>query len=288
MIPFFQQPSFSIGPITIHAFGIILAASVVTGDLILRRRVQREGLDQQIAASLSWYAVVVGFVFAHLFALVLYFPDKIVRDPLSILRLWEDVSSFGGMIGGVLGAVLFLRTKGAHLTSSQRWAYLDAAAFVLPFAWAIGRVACAVAHDHPGSITSFPLAISLERPEAVAFIRGVYASAGLALPSVPDLRQLGFHDLGWYEFLYLTFIVAPIFWLGDRSRAVRANGWWLGLFCVLYAPMRIALDILRMSDRRYWGFTPGQLVAVGMLGLGVWLLARSPQASRAAAEGDTR
>lgn len=277
MIPYFEQPALPLGPITIHAFGAIVASSVVLGERIMRRRVQAAGLDEKVSASIGGYALIVGFVFAHLFSLFFYFPDKVVRDPLSILRLWEDVSSFGGMLGGLLGGFIFLKIRRRSITHRARWGYLDAAGFTLPFAWAIGRIACSVAHDHPGRITTFPLAISLDDPRAVQYISGVYATAGERLPEIS--AGVGFHDLGFYEFLYLSLFVAPLFVVMNLSTECkpRPPGWWLGLFCVAYAPMRLAFDALRIADKRYFGFTPGQLMAVFMLAAGLRLLLSPPR-----------
>lgn len=282
MVPYFEQPSVSIGPVTIHAFGAIVATALLVGDVLYRRRIRLLGLDNRVASELTWYALVAGLVSAHFFSLFFYFPEKLLRDPLSVLRIWEDVSSFGGMVGGALGAIVFFRTKGAHVTRRERWAYADAAAFVLPFAWAVGRIACTVAHDHPGRVTRFPLAVSLQTPEAQRYIIREYTAAGHPLP-VNALRPgYGFHDLGWYEFLLLALVVTPLFYFLDRSRygARRGSGFWVGLFAVLYGTMRIFLDTLRVADARYFGLTPGQYVAIAMLLGGAAGLARERRGSR--------
>jgi phosphatidylglycerol:prolipoprotein diacylglycerol transferase len=237
----------------------------LTGDAIYRRRLVARGLDLGLGNRLAASALISGFAVAHLFSVVLYFPERIQSDPWLLLRVWEDVSSFGGMIGGSLGfSILLYRTR-AIVGREDRWGYVEAATFTLPFAWAIGRIACTLAHDHPGTITTFPLAISLRSEGAQAYIRGVYATAGRLgeLPTPTDLAGLGFHDLGWYEFLYLALVVCPVFLALDRRP--RRVGTYLAAFALLYAPMRIGLDILRVSDARYYGLTPGQYAALLML-----------------------
>jgi phosphatidylglycerol:prolipoprotein diacylglycerol transferase len=55
----------------------------------------------------------------------------------------------------------------------------------------------------------------------------------------------------------------------------------IGLTCVLYAPVRFLLDFLRVGDRLYFGFTPGQYFSIALLAVGVVLLVqvyRSPAA----------
>lgn len=273
MIPFFEQPSLAVGPITIHAFGVVTALAVMVGLWLARRRASIRGLDLSVNEALAWYALGFGFVGAHLFSVLLYFPDELARDPLLLIRVWEDISSTGGFLGGALGIWVYFRRYPAGLDKRARLGHLDAAAWALPFAWAVGRFACTLAHDHPGRVTTFPLARSLATEEARAFIAAVYADAGrfADLPPPAVLASMGFHDLGWYEFLYLVLIAVPLFlYLGRKSRR---PGFWLVAFVGAYAPVRFFLDFLRVADRAYGGLTPAQwAILVVLLGGGGWLV----------------
>lgn len=62
----------------------------------------------------------------------------------------------GGFAGGVLGLRIFFRFRRPDVDAEIRLRYLDVIAYVFPFAWVIGRLACTVAHDHPGRITNSP------------------------------------------------------------------------------------------------------------------------------------
>ena len=70
---------------------------------------------------------------------------------------------------------------------------------------------------------------------------------------------MGFHDLGLYEFLFLSLIVVPFFIKWDRRR--RPAGFFLVAFAALYLPVRFAFDMLRIGDVRYAGLTPAQWIA---------------------------
>ncbi len=274
MIPYFPQPKYHLfGPVTIHAFGALVAAAVIAGWKLVVTRCRKKGLDVATCEDLLIYVFVSGFVMAHLYSVFAYFPDQIRTDPLILLKIWENISSFGGIVGGVFGLWLFFRLRGRTVSGTQRLGYLDAVAYAFPFAWAIGRLGCTVAHDHPGLVTSFPLAVSLKSAEARAYIASVYQGAGrlAELPPMAELRNLGFHDLGWYEFLYTTLVIVPVFLLLDRSP--RKNGFYVAAFPLLYVPARFALDFLRLSDVRYYGLTPGQYAAaVVFLCALVWAL----------------
>jgi phosphatidylglycerol:prolipoprotein diacylglycerol transferase len=269
MVPYIPQPEYHLfGPFTVHAFGALVATAVIVGWRMVVARCRRRGLDPEVCQDLLFYVILAGFILAHLYSVLAYFPRQALKDPLLLLKIWENISSFGGFVGGLLGLWLFFRFKAVDVEPVTRLRYLDAIACVFPFAWAIGRLACTVAHDHPGSITSFPLGVSLGSPEARAYITSVYQDAGrlAELPPAAELAKMAFHDLGWYEFLYTGTVMVPAFLALDRKP--RAPGFFLVLFLLLYVPGRFFLDFLRMSDARYYGLTPGQYA-----GLAVFLAA---------------
>ena len=257
MLPYFEQPVLRLGPLSVHAFGAAVAAALWLGLSMGQRRFERQGLDPATGSRLGGWVIVAGIIGAHLFSVLLYFPEKLRDDPWLLLRVWEDISSFGAILGGVAGALLFFALRATPDERRRTLDYLDVVAFVFPFSLAVGRVGCALAHDHPGTVTSFPLAFSLASDRALAYIAGVYAEAGRALPA--GATAMGFHDLGLYEMLYLAVVILPLFALW--SRRARPAGFWLFAFAALYFPVRFGLDLLRVSDARYAGLTPAQWVA---------------------------
>lgn len=259
MLPFLEHPSWQLGPVTVHAFGLAVAVAFWVGSTTAQREFAHRGLDPALGHRLSGWIVAGGILGAHLFSVVLYFPGKLRQDPWLLLRVWEDISSFGGMLGGVAGAYAFFA---AHLGAAglrHMVAYLDAIAYVFPGALAIGRIGCAFAHDHPGAVTSFPLAVSLKTDAARQYLVGVYDAAGEAWPSA----AIGFHDLGLYEFLYLAAVVVPAFLYWHRVQ--RPTGFYLVAFAALYFPVRFGFDMLRVADERYLGLTPAQWGAATIL-----------------------
>jgi phosphatidylglycerol:prolipoprotein diacylglycerol transferase len=250
MIPYFPQPQLRIGPLTIHAFGVLVACALVVGMRIVRRRAAAQGLrDAEVGRFLSWI-LVGGFVGAHLFDRLVYFPHEAMADPLSLLRFWESLSSFGGFVGGTVGALLFFRR---HAEPGSIWQYVDSFAYAFPFAWVLGRAGCFVAFDHPGRPT--------------AFLLGQVYEDGIVR-----------HNLGLEEAIYTLFIAALFYALGRRPRFA---GFFLGVFMLLYAPFRFSVDFLRIVDVRYGGLTPGQYgsVALALGGIAV-LVVRRPAAIR--------
>jgi phosphatidylglycerol:prolipoprotein diacylglycerol transferase len=265
MIPYFPQPEYHLfGPVTVHAFGGIVALAVIVGWRMVLARARRKGLDPERFEDLLLYVILSGFVVAHLYSVLAYFPREAMEDPLLLLKFWENISSFGGFAGGLLGIWLFFRFKARDLDASARLLYMDVIAYAFPFAWAIGRAACSVAHDHPGTVTTFPLGISLRSPEAQAYITFFYREAGrlAELPPPAVLSRMAFHDLGWYEFLYMSCLMVPAFLVLDRKS--RPPGFFLIAFLLLYVPVRFFLDFLRIGDARYLGLTPAQYAGIAI------------------------
>src|ERR1044071_6904342 len=139
MLPYFEQPAWQIGPLSIHAFGIAVAAAVCRGIPPAQRLFAGAGLDLATGQRLGGWTLVGGVLGAHWFSVMLYFPDKLRSDPWLLFRIWEDISSLGGILGGVAGALLFFAIRARDENSETQLAYLDSIAFVFPPALAIGR-----------------------------------------------------------------------------------------------------------------------------------------------------
>lgn len=251
MIPYFPQPQLSVGPLTIHAFGVLVACALLVGTRIVRRRGAAAGLgDREIGRFLSW-VLIGGFAGAHLVDRLVYFPAETIADPLSLLRFWESLSSFGGFAGGTAGALLFFRKQSAP---GLTWKYVDSFMYAFPFAWIFGRTGCFVAYDHPGRPTGIIL--------GQAYTDGVVR-----------------HNLGLEEAIYTIFIAALFYFLGRRRRVF---GFFAGLFMLVYAPFRFSVDFLRIADVRYGGLTPGQYGCLALVVAGVGILVVRYRAARLA------
>ncbi len=241
MIPYFAQPVLHLGPLSLHAFGLLVAAAVLVGSMMTRRRARQTGVPDALVTDLLTWTVVGGFLAGHVLDSIFYYPAETLANPLRLLRLWDGLSSFGGFVGGAVGAAAFLARR--HVVG-LRWRALDAVAYGFPFGWIFGRLGCFVAYDHPGIPTSLFLG---ER-----YVDGVVR-----------------HNLGFEEALFTVGIAGVFFVLGRKPRPA---GFFLGLLALLYAPVRFALDGLRIDDARYGGFTPAQYGCFALAAVGAVLL----------------
>jgi phosphatidylglycerol:prolipoprotein diacylglycerol transferase len=251
MLPYLVVPDLPIGPLTIHAFGVLVVCAIMIGSSILTRRAEQKGISPAQSSSFVAWIMIGGFIGAHLVDRFVYFPEETLQDPMSILRVWAGISSFGGFLGGTVGGLLFFRWRAKPGTA---WDYVESFAYAFPFGWIFGRLGCAVAYDHLGSPTHF-------------FLGERYRDG------------LVHHNLGFEEALYSIFIAGVFFLLGKQPRD---RGFFLGLFLILYAPFRFLVDFLRVVDVRYFGLTPGQYGCIALVVVGGYLIAseRARVASR--------
>lgn len=283
MIPYIHVYELKLGPLTLHPFGILVAIGVVLGTALAKRRAHRLGLDQDSFLSFVTWMLVGGFIGGHVLDEIFYHPQEILAEPWSLLYLWAGLSSFGGFIGALIGVVLwkFYETKPwFELGSSLRFvrpvrrpkplpilAFADTILAVFPFAWTFGRLGCTVVHDHPG------LQASASTPLTVAYGPGPvhpYGFFELRFGSVPRF------DLGLLEMLF-SLLLGCLFALTWRKRL--PVGAYAAALPLLYAPVRFAMDYLRLEDAeggdlRYAGLTPAQWACLALFGLGLVLLTR--------------
>lgn len=249
-LPFHVIPPLELGPLVLNPFGFLVGLAGVVAVEVAGRRAARMGLDKGVMAWLYFWAIAGGWVGAHVYSALFYFPERTLADPLYLLKLWDGISSFGGFIGATLGVLGFLLRRRLPVAP-----HADVMLYGFAFGWIFGRTACWLVFDHPGLPTDFVLGMAYP----------------LALEGLPKgtIR----HNLGFYEMLYTLLICAVIWHAGRRPRP---PGWITGVVLVLYAPVRFGLDFLRATDKQYLGLTAGQYAAVALLAIGFWLL-RSTQ-----------
>ena len=256
-IPYYQIPHIEIGPLKLYPFGLLVGLAIIVGTIIADKRAQKLGLNPGYVADLSIWAVVPGFIGAHLYAVIAYTPEKILVDPLVLLRFWDGISSLGGMIGGALGVWWCVRKRKISFMI-----YTEPIIYGFAFAWILGRMACTVAFDHPGTLTDFAMGMNLP------YDHNYYLSYPAGMLG-EDIHTNIRHNLGFYEMLWA--IVLASFFVIVRKKAKPA-GWFLAVFVLCYMPVRFYFDFLRVADATYYGLTPAQFANIGLFLLGIRLL----------------
>lgn len=146
IFPYIHIPIYKLSSnFVVEAFGVLVAIGVIMGAWLAVRRAERLKLDVNLLIDSFFVVIPGGFALAHWVALFAYFPERVARDPLQIVYFWAGISSFGGILGGLLVAWIFFYYKKVETRP-----YLETLAFGLIPGFTMGRVGCTVAHDHAG------------------------------------------------------------------------------------------------------------------------------------------
>jgi phosphatidylglycerol---prolipoprotein diacylglyceryl transferase len=264
VLPYVELPSFHPFGLTIHPFGIFAAIGVYTGAVLTARagRTYGPGDTKSLSEVFVW-ALVAGLLGAHLLHVLGYHPELLrTEGPLVLFKIWDGVSSMGGVLGALGGIALYFRRHGLPIRR-----YWDAIALGTAPGWTIARVGCAVVHDHPG--------VRSDAWFAVAF---------------PGGSRL---DMGLLDAVLLAVLTGVLYLL---ARKRRPEGFLMGVLAVGYSVPRFFMDFLRARDLpfvdgRILGLTPAQWITPVLAAVGLWLIltatgARSAEPSERISTGE--
>lgn len=255
VLPYIEIPALHLpGGIELHAFGALAAAGIFTGASLAARAARKYGPgDDTPLRDLVTWAVVGGLVGAHLLHVLGYHREMLDQEGwISLFKIWEGVSSMGGVLGALIGIGLFFRTRGLKWTP-----YLNALALGTAPGWAIARIGCFLAHDHPGIRSTSWFAVNY--------------------PVIPYGGPR--FDLGLADFVVLAVISAILYTMVTLRK--QPDGLLMGVLAVLYSIPRFFLDFLRATDAnlfvdgRILGLTPAQWVTPVLTIVGVVLIVRA-------------
>jgi phosphatidylglycerol:prolipoprotein diacylglycerol transferase len=281
MLPYVIVPPIQLGLLTIQPFGLLVALGVALTWTLVARRARWLGFINENVQSFLWWMVIGGFIGAHVFEMVLYRPQEVIDEPLTLFMLWKGISSFGGFGGATLGGLAWkyftldyrkregllgrFRLPVRRAEPMPLLPYADTMIAAFPIAWIFGRTGCAISHDHPGALATSSSHF------AVAYGPGKLVDYGFFQLSYGNAPR---YDLGLLELLF-TFAIAAAFVATWRRGG--AKGYYCAAASIVYAPIRFFLDFLRApaidgGDVRYALLTPAQWACVVLLGYGFWLL----------------
>ena len=259
--PIIDPIAFSVGPLTVHWYGIMYLAGFAAAWLVAHQRSKRAWVavrSHQIEDLIlySAFGVIIG---GRLGSALFYNFDQWLADPLWLFRLWEGGMAFHGGLLGVIAAIwLYARKIGQPFL-----AVADFTAPLVPIGLGLGRLGNFIGQELWGRQTDLPW--------------------GMVFPR--DIEQLTRHPSQLYQAVLEGLVLFVIvFWY---SRKPRPSGSVGGLFLLSYAVFRFVVEFVRMPDSHI-GFdingwmTRGQLLCIPMAAIGVLLMAFAAMRQRAA------
>jgi phosphatidylglycerol:prolipoprotein diacylglycerol transferase len=232
------------------------------------------------------FGVIIGGRLGYVF----FYKPEMLREPLSILRVWEGgMSSHGGMLGILAFTFYFARR---HKLS---WTNLgDNLVVTAPIGLFFGRCANFINGELYGRATNVPWAMqfpkelldhsaeaeravsvctqidaSLTTPEAIVAAVDRQPQVATTLRSILSPR----HPSQLYEAFFEGLVLFGILWM-VRTRTRQPNGVLTGLFFICYAIFRIVIENFREPDAALIGvFTRGQFFSFFLIAIGIAFIA---------------
>lgn len=245
----FESQFIQIGRVQIQYYGIIIVVGMLIATFVAARLAERSGRDpEHVYGALTW-AIIPGIIFARLW-FVLFPPETLVavgQDTQFYLENFFDLengaiaiwsgglSIFGAVLGGLLGALVYLRRNKLPVAP-----WLDIAAVVLPLGQAIGRWANYVNQELYGTpITqewlqwiglNIPLEERLEAYRSIQYFDAV------------------FHPLFLYESVWSFGAFLVLFYLFNNLRSRFKPGDFFLIYVAQYSFIRFLLEFIRVEQ----------------------------------------
>lgn len=251
--PAIDPVAVSIGPISVHWYGLMYLIGFLSGAMLGRWRAKK--YDSRFEVKHIWdlaFFVAIGVIVGGRLGYILFYSlDYYLAHPIEWLFIWSGGMSFHGGLLGVLVAIWVFarRTRKSFLEIS------DFLAPLCPIGLGAGRIGNFINQELWGRISDAPWAI-------------VFPAAG------PNAR----HPSQLYEALLEGLVLFAILWL--YSSRPRLSGSISGLFLFFYGIMRFAAEFYREPDAHLglvalgW-MSIGQVLSVPMIlgGLALWIWA---------------
>ncbi|RMF87923.1 MAG: prolipoprotein diacylglyceryl transferase [Nitrospirae bacterium] len=215
---------FRIGPITVHTYGVLLAAAYLAGMAVVSREAARLGVDRDRVMDWMFWGIVGAIVGARLLYVALDWRYYLAH-PLQIVAVWNGgLVFYGGVAGGLVASLLYLVPRRLPV-----WTCADLVAPALALGQGIGRWGCLAAGCCYGRPTHLPWAIRFHDP------------AGLAPKGVP------LHPTQLYDSA-AGFLLFGFLWAFRRRK--RFEGQVMLLYLMLYSVARSTVELFRGDAER--------------------------------------
>ena len=265
--PNIDPVAISLGPLSIHWYGVMYLVGFAAGWWLGRLRAARpgSGWSERQIDDLLFY-IVLGVVLGGRLGYSLFYGfDTLRSDPLSLLRIWEGGMSFHGGLLGVLFAMWWFGRQHAR----RFFELTDLIAPLVTVGLGAGRLGNFINGELWGAPGSVPWAmqVSCDRFYELCHDKLLLPPGSAYTPPL--------HPTQLYEALLEGVLLFLILWLfSARARPRMAVS---GLFLVFYGVFRFAVEFVRMPDAHigylaFGWFTMGQLLTLPMLAGGLLLL----------------
>jgi len=263
--PIVHHPfSFGIGGFNFTGFGLAVLLAFLISQVISERELARRGHDVESAAvSDVLFAALLGTMLgAKLYYVV------VVSHQISDLWSRGGFVFWGGFIGSVLLCFLTIRSKKLSFVR-----FADVAGIAIAAGYSVGRTGCWAVGDDYGMVYNGPLAVAFPEGAPPSTAMSMYQNFHVAIkPGTDPMQVMSVVPTQLIE-VVLGFAMFAVLWkIRDHKHA---EGWLMGVYCVLAGIERFIVEFFRAKDDRFsWaaGLSMAQLIAIGIVIVGVVIM----------------
>jgi len=224
-----------VGPLFLHAYGLMYVIGIALAVYITGRRWAAAGGDRDLVYDVVVWAVPVGLVGARLYFDVTTPFDITPHTWWGPLAIWKGgLGVWGGIAAGAAAGVWRVRRAGADVGL-----FMNAVAPALLVAQAIGRIGNYFNQELFGKPSGLPWAVEISQA----------ARANAGIPAA-DMRYATFQPSFLYELIFDLAFAAFLVWLGHR-RPIRPQGLF-ALYVAGYSGYRIFEETIRVDSSAYF------------------------------------
>jgi prolipoprotein diacylglyceryl transferase len=224
-IPSPGSKAIELGPLSLRAYGLMIALGVLAAVELARRRFVAKGLDPDGVSAIALWAVPAGLIGARLYHVITDW-KRFRGDWWETLAIWHGgLGVPGGILLGTLVGVWVAKRRGIPLGLAA-----DAMAPAIPLAQAIGRLGNWFNQEVFGRPTDLPWGLEIDPVNRPARY----------------LDQPTFHPTFLYEGLWNIGLMFLLIWL-DRKRLVR-RGRLFAVYVLGYGLGRFWVEALRSDE----------------------------------------
>lgn len=271
--PKFDPIIFSIGPVSLHWYGLMYLVGFVFAMWLAVRRASKpnSGWTKDEVENLLYAGFLGVFVGGRVGYVVFYNLPLFLDNPLYLFKVWDGGMSFhGGLMGVILVMAWF-----AHRTQRTFFQVSDFIAPLIPFGLGAGRLGNFINGELWGRVTTdtpWAMLFPGSRSEDIA-IATATADATL-LPLLNQYDVLPRHPSQLYELMLegvVLFIILNLF-----IRKPRPMGAVSCLFLLSYGTFRIIVETFRQPDTQLGLFngmiSMGQILSIPMVVAGIMMM----------------
>jgi prolipoprotein diacylglyceryl transferase len=229
-IPSPSNGAFHLGPLLVHAYGLLYGVAVVTAVLIARRRWVARGGSAELVDDVALWGFPAGLVGGRLYHDITSW-NEVPHTWWGPFAVWKGgLGIWGGIALGVIVGLWRVKRRGEDVP-----AFMDAAGVpALLVAQSIGRVGNWFNQELFGKPTNLPWGLEISPENRPA----KYANS----PT--------FHPTFLYEIIWNLALATFLVWLGHR-RKIRAPGLF-ALYVAGYSAFRIFEELLRVDPAHHF------------------------------------